>query len=202
MTTFLRAFRDAPVLPFNRRHGFREMFIGAMAFAIVASVVGSSGCTRAQKQKSGDTSVVVEVPQPRADTHPVTALPELPAARPVAQTSGRSQVTFQDPNWLPNELRPNEIPKMIVAEKDWWSGTFQVNGAALAKSFAAAFDETKIEQLGLPRRQDDGDGPDRRGAGAPGTPAERKWGMEARDPAAAEQPAHAVPGQGRHGGRR
>lgn len=80
---------------------------------------------------------------------PVTKLPVPPAPKTGSDLSGRSTVTFQDPNWEPRFNRQNDQPEMIEADKDWWSGQFTISGEALAKAFIEAFDEKKIDELGL-----------------------------------------------------
>jgi hypothetical protein len=80
---------------------------------------------------------------------PIVALPKLPAPRFIADTQGRSQVTFQDPAWEPDPRRPDKLPTMIEEDTDWWSGMFRINAEQLAKAFEAAFDEKKIDTFGL-----------------------------------------------------
>jgi hypothetical protein len=97
---------------------------------------------------------IVATPQSPAETYLVTELPKLPAPRPVAENSGRSQVTYQDPAWQPNPIRPNNPPSMLTVDKYWWSGMFQIDAEALAKSFATAFDKNKVEQSGVVRHEE------------------------------------------------
>jgi hypothetical protein len=83
----------------------------------------------------------------KGPTKPVTELPIQPAAHVGSNTEGRSQVTYDDPNWQPNPNKPGEQPPQITADKDWWSGEFIIDGGELYKAFAKAFDVKKIEAV-------------------------------------------------------
>src|SRR4029078_6489288 len=77
-------------------------------------------------------------------TKPVTELPKPPIAKVGSHTEGRSQVSWIDPNWVPNPNKPSEQAPVIIADKDWWSGEFIIDGGELYQAFAKAFDVKKI----------------------------------------------------------
>lgn len=124
----------------------------------VAMIQGSSqrlpqlaGTQIASHPMTNDLIATDETQQPGvASKKPVTDLPIPPVATFVAYTDGRSRVTWPDPTWVPrNPPRANDAPKMLEADKDWWSGAWKINSEDLYKAFAKAFDEDKINAANL-----------------------------------------------------
>jgi hypothetical protein len=87
------------------------------------------------------------VPDSRLAKKPVDKLPIPPAAKVGSHTEGRSQVSYDDPNWQPKPGKANDQPELITADKDWWSGEFIINGDELYQAFSKAFDVKRIEAV-------------------------------------------------------
>ncbi len=135
-------------IPEIRITDYVESFVAAIQGSSepLALLSGNQINSHRIQQQTG-TGAVVDAGISEKSTKPVEALPKIPLARAGATNTGRSTVTYQDPAWEPK--RANEPPKMIEADRDWWSGSFTISAESLAKSFAAVIDEKKINDAGL-----------------------------------------------------
>jgi hypothetical protein len=78
----------------------------------------------------------------------IASLPVPPAAKAGLVNTGRSRIEHLDPDWFPDEKKPNEVHPIIERDVDWASASFTINGRELLKAFNAAFDAKKIAEAG------------------------------------------------------
>jgi hypothetical protein len=80
---------------------------------------------------------------------PVETLPVPPVAKPMMQNHGRSTIVRLDPDFKADPNKPKLVAREVPKDLDWWSGSWTISSAQLAKAFATAFDVAKIEKAGL-----------------------------------------------------
>ena len=134
-----------PGVPVIRQKEYVAQFVDMIKGSgqALAQLSGNQIHWRPPQQQVGPDGVGPAI----AEGKPIKELPVPPPAVFVSLVHGRSRVIWQDVNWVPK--RANEQPKMIEADKDWWSGAWKIDGEALLKAFEKAFDEKKIEAASL-----------------------------------------------------